>query len=65
MRDSRKIARGLLVTVLFGPMALTSVCVLAADAERAGFVVLPDGAPRFSGPQGREADITELVATRD
>ena len=30
-----------------------------------GLVVLPDGAPRFSGPQGREADVTELLATRD
>src|SRR5437667_11164794 len=37
----------------------------AAAAEGEGFVVLPDGAPRFSGPKGREADVTELVATRD
>ena len=65
MRDSRKIALGLLVAVLSGPIALTSVWVLAAVAERAGFVVLPDGAPRFSGPQGREGDITELLATRE
>jgi quercetin dioxygenase-like cupin family protein len=28
-------------------------------------VVLPDEAPRFSGPQSREADITELLATAD
>src|SRR6266852_1716295 len=36
---------------------------MAADKE--GFVVLPDRAPRFSGPQGREADVTELVVTRE
>jgi mannose-6-phosphate isomerase-like protein (cupin superfamily) len=30
---------------------------------RSWLVVLPDGAPRFSGPQGREADITEVLAT--
>src|SRR2546422_2281993 len=37
----------------------------AASADAGGFVVLPDGAARFSGPQGREADVTELVATHD
>ena len=37
----------------------------ASAAEVEGFVILPDRAPRFSGPQGREADVTELVATRD
>jgi quercetin dioxygenase-like cupin family protein len=26
-------------------------------------IVLPDSAPRYSGPRGREADITELLAT--
>jgi len=50
-------------TLLSGPTAVAAVWLLAAAA--AGFVVLPDGAPRFSGPQGREADITELLATRD
>ena len=49
--------------LLSGPTAVAAVWLLAAAA--AGFVVLPDGAPRFSGPQGREADITELLATRD
>src|SRR6185312_17331220 len=33
--------------------------------EGEGFVVLPDEASRFSGPQGREADVTELLATRE
>jgi mannose-6-phosphate isomerase-like protein (cupin superfamily) len=37
----------------------------AAPADAPGFVVLPDREPRFSGPQGREADVTELVATRE
>jgi len=36
---------------------------MAADEE--GFVVLPDRAPRFSGPQGREADVTEVLASRE
>lgn len=48
-----------------GPIAVASVWLLGTAAAGAGFVVLPGGAPRFSGPQGREADITELVATRD
>jgi mannose-6-phosphate isomerase-like protein (cupin superfamily) len=51
-----------LVTITTLGVALT---VLAAAAEQAGFVVLPDGAPRFLGPQGKESDITELVATRE
>src|SRR5260370_39365397 len=36
---------------------------LAANEE--GLVVLPDRVTRFSGPQGREADITEILATRE
>jgi quercetin 2,3-dioxygenase len=51
------------LALLSGPTAVAAVWLLATTV--AGFVVLPDGAPRFSGPQGREADITELVATRD
>ena len=42
---------------------LSGTTALAAEVE--GFVILPDRAPRFSGPQGREADVTELVATRE
>jgi quercetin 2,3-dioxygenase len=34
-------------------------------ASAAGFVVLPDSAPRFAGPQGRAKDYTEILATRD
>ena len=37
----------------------------AVAAEGEGFVVLPDGGSRFSGPQGREADVTELLATHE
>src|SRR5689334_17559650 len=40
---------------------LSGATAVAVEGE--GFVVLPDGAPRFAGPQGREADITELLAT--
>ena len=47
------------------PATVIPVLLLAAAAAGAGFVVLPGGAPRFSGPKGREADVTELVATRD
>jgi quercetin 2,3-dioxygenase len=45
--------------LLSGPAAVGAVWLLAA----VGFVVLPGGAPRYSGPQGREADSTELLAT--
>jgi mannose-6-phosphate isomerase-like protein (cupin superfamily) len=65
VNDSRKIAMALLAAVLCGPVALGSVWVLAAAAEAVGFVVLPESAPRFSGPQGREGDVTELLATRE
>jgi mannose-6-phosphate isomerase-like protein (cupin superfamily) len=51
------LAAWLLLALLSGPTPV------AAEVE--GFVVLPDRASRFSGPQGREADVTELVATRD
>src|SRR5215470_16620816 len=59
------IAAWILGALLSGPAVVASVWLLAAAAAGAGFVVLPDGAPRFSGPQGREADVTELLATHD
>src|SRR5262249_1170108 len=34
-----------------------------AAAQGEAFIVLPSEAPRYGGPQGREADITELLAT--
>jgi quercetin 2,3-dioxygenase len=55
----------ILVALLSGPTVVASVWLVAAIAAEAGFVVLPDGAPRFSGPKGREADVTEIVASRD
>jgi mannose-6-phosphate isomerase-like protein (cupin superfamily) len=55
----------ILIALLSGPAAVASVWFFAALAAEAGFVVLPEGAPRFSGPKGREADVTELIATRD
>ena len=55
----------ILIALLSGPAVVASVWLLAAIAAEAGFIVLPDGAPRFSGPKGREADVTEIVATRD
>lgn len=58
-------AAWLLIALLSGPTAVASAWLLVAAAAGAGFVVLPGGAPRFSGPQGREADVTELVATRE
>ncbi len=58
-------AAWILFALLSGPAVVASVWLLAATAAEAGFVVLPDGAPRFSGPKGREADVVELVATRE
>jgi mannose-6-phosphate isomerase-like protein (cupin superfamily) len=55
----------ILIALLSGPATVASVWLLGAAAAGAGFVVLPGGAPRFAGPQGREGDVTELVATAD
>jgi mannose-6-phosphate isomerase-like protein (cupin superfamily) len=55
--QSSLVAAWLVLALLPGPTPAT--------AEGQGFVVLPDGASRFSGPQGREADVTELLATRE
>ena len=44
--------------------SFSGTTAIAAEEEK-GFVVLPDHAPHFSGAQGREADITELLATRE
>jgi quercetin 2,3-dioxygenase len=51
----------ILGALISGPSAVAAVWLIAA----AGFVVLPDSAPRFGGPQGREKDFTEVLATRD
>ena len=44
-------------------MLLPWPTIVTAGSE--GFVVLPDNAPRFSGPVGREADVVEILATRE
>jgi len=49
--------------VIVFSVLLPSLTTMAAGGE--AFVVLPDRAPRFSSPQGREVDVTELLATRD
>jgi len=51
----------LAAALLSGPATVVAVCLLAA----AGFVVLPDAAPKFGWPEGREGDVTELLATSD
>ena len=53
------------IALLSGPFTVTFVWLLAATAAETGFLILPDSAPRFSGPKGREADITEILATRE
>jgi quercetin dioxygenase-like cupin family protein len=62
---SWRIAAWILVALLSGPAVMASVWLAAKAAAGAGLIVLPSDAPRFSGPQGREADVTELVATRE
>jgi mannose-6-phosphate isomerase-like protein (cupin superfamily) len=48
--------------VAFGVL-LPPLTAMAAGEK--AFVILPGAAPRFSGNQGREADVTELLATGD
>src|SRR3984893_5028671 len=55
--QSSLLAAWLLLALLYGPTA--------AAAEGEGVIVLPDRASHFSGPQGREAEVTELLATRE
>ena len=45
-------------------LALSSFSRSVSAAEGA-FIVLPGEASRYSGQQGREGDLTELVATAD
>src|SRR5262245_32823808 len=64
--------RGGFATTFFIRLAyLTLVLTLCATAstvrahEKEGFVVLPNQAPRLSGPLGGEADTAEILATRE
>jgi quercetin 2,3-dioxygenase len=54
----------IITALLSGPIVVVSVWALSALASTAGFVVLPGTAPRYAGLQGREADVTEIYATR-
>jgi mannose-6-phosphate isomerase-like protein (cupin superfamily) len=47
--------------LLSGPATVAAVWLVAA----VGFLVLPGTAPKFGGPQGRERDFTEILATAD
>jgi uncharacterized RmlC-like cupin family protein len=53
----------LIAVVMFLGLPGMSPAVAAGEGE--AFIVLPGEAPRYSGQQGREADITELLATAD
>ncbi len=46
-------------------LSILSAWPTLVGAGPEGFVVLPDSAPRFSGPIGREADTFEILATRE
>jgi hypothetical protein len=60
-REKIGFAIWILIGLLSGPAVVATV---AAVATNAGFVVPPGAAPRYAGPQGREADITEVYASR-
>jgi len=59
-------------TALLAPMAyVTTVLIIltvwsvSMAHEKEGFLVLPDGAPRYSGPAGGEKNSAEILATRE
>ena len=60
-REKLGFAIWILIGLLSGPAVVATV---AAVATNAGFVVPAGTAPRYAGPQGREADITEVYANR-
>src|SRR5262245_4538587 len=53
------------LTCLITVLTLLAAWSTGVAHEKQGFVVLPNQAPRFSGPAGSEADITEMLATRE
>jgi hypothetical protein len=59
------IAAWLVIGLLSGPAAVIGVWTVAALAAASGFIVLPDAAPRYAGPQGREADFTDIYITKE
>jgi len=58
-------AAWLLVGLLSGPAAVVGVWTVAALAAASGFIVPPGAAPRYAGPQVREADFTEIYVTKE
>ena len=61
---SMSIAR-LRITSLAMVLGVLSPWFTALEGNEEGLFVLPDRATRFSGPQGRQADITEILTTRE
>ena len=55
---------GILYSLVAAVVALPSTSSQVSAGEEA-FIVLPGETPRYSGPQGREGDFTELLATAD
>src|SRR5438132_8133321 len=53
------------LTCLAVVLTALSAWSMVAAHEKEGFVVLPNQAPRFSGPVGQEADTHEILATRE
>jgi mannose-6-phosphate isomerase-like protein (cupin superfamily) len=60
-----KLAALSLAALFAGPVVIVAVWAIAALAAGAGFIVLPGNASRYAGPQGREADISEMYATKE
>jgi putative tryptophan/tyrosine transport system substrate-binding protein len=46
-------------------LIVLSTSAMPGAHEPQGFVVLPNSAPRFSGPIGSEANVAEILATRE
>jgi quercetin dioxygenase-like cupin family protein len=59
------IAAWILIGLLSGPATVVGVWAVAALAAASGFIVLPGTAPRYAGPQGREADFSEIYVTKE
>jgi mannose-6-phosphate isomerase-like protein (cupin superfamily) len=60
-------ATALLASKAYVTMALMILMAWSAVMahEKEGFVILPGGAPRYSGPAGGEKNSAEILATRD
>jgi quercetin 2,3-dioxygenase len=56
---------GLLYSIVVAVVVLGLPSISSQVSAEEAFIVLPGEASRFSGQQGREGDITELLATAD